>query len=81
MRERFKRVTETLGFEQTVDIQELIYHDENRAALAGWLNEHGWRATAQNSWDEMRRVGRWVDGVPMADDKDAFAEFVTAERL
>jgi methyltransferase (TIGR00027 family) len=81
MRERFKRVTETLGFKQTVDIQELIYHDENRAALAGWLNDHGWRATAQNSGDEMRRVGRWIDGVPMADDKDAFAEFVTAERL
>jgi hypothetical protein len=28
----------------------------------------------------MRRLGRWVDGVPMADDKDAFADFVTAER-
>ncbi|CFS39760.1 Conserved protein of uncharacterised function. Possible S-adenosylmethionine-dependent methyltransferase [Mycobacterium tuberculosis] len=29
----------------------------------------------------MRRVGRWVEGVPMADDPTAFAEFVTAERL
>jgi hypothetical protein len=29
----------------------------------------------------MQRVGRWVDGVPMADDKQAFSEFVTAERL
>jgi methyltransferase (TIGR00027 family) len=81
MRERFKKVTDALGFEQTVDIQELIYHDEHRAALAGWLNDRGWRASVQNSVDEMRRVGRWVDGVPMADDKDAFAEFVTAERL
>jgi methyltransferase (TIGR00027 family) len=81
MRERFKKVTDALGFEQTVDIQELIYHDEHRAPLAGWLNDRGWRASVQNSVDEMRRVGRWVDGVPMADDKDAFAEFVTAERL
>ena len=46
-----------------------------------WLNTHGWQATPHNSRDEMRRAGRWVDGVPMADDKDAFAEFVTAERL
>ncbi len=81
MRERFKKVAETLGLEQTVDVQELIYHDADRAAVAEWLDEHGWRATAQNASDEMRRVGRWVDGVPMADDKQAFSEFVTAERL
>ncbi|QNI09223.1 class I SAM-dependent methyltransferase [Mycobacterium kubicae] len=81
MRERFRKVAETLGLEQTVDVQELIYHDPDRAALADWLNSHGWRATAQNATDEMRRVGRWVDGVPMADDKQAFSEFVTAERL
>ncbi|ORB87570.1 SAM-dependent methyltransferase [Mycobacterium kansasii] len=81
MRERFKKVAETLGLEETVDVQELIYHDPSRANVADWLNEHGWRATAQNAGDEMRRVGRWVDGVPMADDKDAFSEFVTAERL
>src|ERR1700756_1426475 len=64
MRERFKQVTDALGFEQTVDIQELIYYDEHRAPLAGWLNDRGWRASVQNSVDEMRRVGRWVDGVP-----------------
>jgi methyltransferase (TIGR00027 family) len=81
MRERFRKVAETLGFEETVDVQELIYHDEDRAVVADWLNTHGWRATAQNSRDEMQRVGRWIDGVPMADDKQAFSEFVTAERL
>jgi methyltransferase (TIGR00027 family) len=80
MRERFKKVAETLGMEQTVDVQELIYHDADRAAVADWLNSNGWRATAQNSSDEMRRMGRWVEGVPMADDKKAFSEFVTAER-
>ena len=81
MRDRFQRVADELGIERTVDIQDLIYHDENRAVVADWLNEHGWRATAQNSGDEMRRLDRWVDGVPMADDKQAFAQFVTAERL
>jgi methyltransferase (TIGR00027 family) len=81
MRERFKKVADTLGIEQTVDVQELIYHDEHRAPVGDWLNDHGWRATAQAAPDEMRRVGRWVDEVPMADEKDAFSEFVTAERL
>jgi methyltransferase (TIGR00027 family) len=81
MREQFKKVAETLGFEETVDMQELMYHDENRAVLGDWLNDHGWRATAQSAPDEMRRVGRWVDGVPLGDDNDAFAEFVSAERL
>jgi methyltransferase (TIGR00027 family) len=81
MRERFKNVADQLGFEQTVDVQELIYHDEHRAVLADWLNEHGWRASAQSAPDEMRRLGRWIDSLPMADDKDAFAELVTAERL
>jgi methyltransferase (TIGR00027 family) len=80
MRERFQKVADQLGLEQTVDVQDLIYHDENRADVADWLGEHGWKATAQNSGDEMRRLGRWVEGVPMADDKDAFAQFVTAER-
>jgi methyltransferase (TIGR00027 family) len=80
MRDRFDRITAQLGIERTVDIQELIYHDEDRADVADWLNEHGWRATGQNSGDEMRRLGRWVEGVPMADDKDAFSDFVTAEK-
>jgi methyltransferase (TIGR00027 family) len=80
MRERFQKVADQLGFEQTVDVQDLVYHDENRADVADWLNGNGWRATAQNSGDVMRRFDRWVDGVPMADDRDAFAQFVTAER-
>ncbi|MCV7231979.1 class I SAM-dependent methyltransferase [Mycobacterium branderi] len=80
MRERFQKVADQLGLEQTVDVQDLIYHDENRAVVADWLADHGWKVTAQNSGDEMRRLGRWVEGVPMADDKDAFAQFVTAHR-
>lgn len=80
MRDRFQKVADQLGFEQTVDVGELIYHDDDRADVAQWLGEHGWRATAQNSGDEMRRLDRWVEGVPMGDDKDAFAQFVTAQR-
>jgi methyltransferase (TIGR00027 family) len=79
MADRFKKVAEQIGLEQTVDVQDLIYHDENRAAVTEWLNGHGWTATAQHSLEEMRRLGRWTD-VPMSDDADAFAEFVTAVR-
>jgi len=81
MRDRLQRVADKLGIQRTVDIQDLIYHDDDRADVADWLNDHGWRATAQNSGDEMRRLDRWVEGVPSGDDRDAFSQFVTAERL
>jgi methyltransferase (TIGR00027 family) len=81
MRERLDRVAAKLGIERNVDIQDLIYHDADRADVATWLNDHGWLATAQNSDDEMRRLNRWVEGVPSADDKEAFSQFVTAERI
>jgi methyltransferase (TIGR00027 family) len=80
MRDRLQRVADELGIQRTVDIQDLIYHDDDRADVAAWLNDHGWRATAQYSDDEMRRLDRWVADVPMGDDRDAFAKFVTAER-
>ncbi|WP_343574998.1 class I SAM-dependent methyltransferase [Mycobacterium sp.] len=80
MRERLDRVAAALGIERNIDIQDLIYHDDDRADVATWLNEHGWRADAQNSDDEMRRLNRWVEGVPSADDGQAFSQFVTAER-
>lgn len=76
---RFKKITDMIGLAQTVDIQDLIYHDEDRAALRAWLDEHGWRATAQPSTAEMRRLNRWVE-VPAGDDADAFSDFVTAVR-
>ncbi|MEZ0365546.1 class I SAM-dependent methyltransferase [Mycobacterium sp. pUA109] len=80
MRERFKKTAEQLGIAQPVDFADLTYNDPDRAAVADWLNGHGWRATAQHSQDEMRRLGRWLE-VPMGDDKDAFSEFVTASKL
>ncbi|MDP7730859.1 MULTISPECIES: class I SAM-dependent methyltransferase [Mycobacterium] len=80
MRARFKKIAEQIGLEETIDVGELMYRDEHRASVADWLNNHGWRAVAVSSGDEMHRLGRWVAEVPMADDKDAFSEFVTAER-
>src|SRR6185312_12882517 len=81
MRERFKKVAEEIGLEESIDVGELMYRDDHRADVADWLNNHGWRAHAQPAPDEMRRLGRWIENVPLADDKDAFSDFVTAERL
>lgn len=81
VRERLKKVADEIGIEQSVDIGELMYRDDDRADVTEWLDEHGWRAHSQASTDEMRRLGRWVEGVPLADDKDAFSDFVVAERL
>lgn len=86
MWERFRKVADDLGLEQTVNVQDLIYQDENRAVVRDWLDEHGWRADATDSPAEMRRLHRWVDvptGLPdPLDDAvmDGFAQFVTAVR-
>lgn len=82
MQQRFKKLADELGIQQTVDVQDLIYHDEQRAVVRDWLNDHGWRATGQPAADEMRRLGRWVDVVlgSQDTDKDTLAEFVTAIR-
>ncbi|QLL08128.1 class I SAM-dependent methyltransferase [Mycobacterium vicinigordonae] len=69
-----------LGFEPTEDLSALVYAGHERAVVTEWLDEHGWQATAQHSPDVMRRHGRWVDDVPLADDRDAFADFVIAHR-
>jgi methyltransferase (TIGR00027 family) len=81
MRERFRKVADEIGLEETIDVGELMYRDDHRANVADWLDKHGWRARAQRSTDEMRRLGRWIENVPLADDKDAFSDFVVAERL
>lgn len=77
-RERFQRVTEILDVPEGPDIGDLVYHDEHRAELVGWLNGHGWRASGVRSLDEMARLGRGVVGDEV--DEDAFSTFVTAER-
>jgi len=79
MRERFERFADELGLERAIDIQNLTYNDPERADVAEWLDEHGWRSSSVPSTEEMRRLNRWVE-VPMGDDKDAFATFVVAEK-
>jgi methyltransferase (TIGR00027 family) len=79
MQERFQRISDELGIEREFDVAELMYNDPDRADVAEWLGEHGWRAKTVASQDEMRRLGRFVQ---LADaDDEAFATFVTAERL
>ncbi|WP_099025418.1 class I SAM-dependent methyltransferase [Mycolicibacterium palauense] len=85
MRERFARVADEFGIEQTVDVSDLIYHDPERADVAEWLAAHGWTSTSVRSTDEMRRLGRYtLDAAPdvPADIRadDAFSEFVVATR-
>lgn len=81
MQERFERVAAILEIERPdIDIADLVYNDPDRAELDEWLDAHGWQATATPATDEMRRLDRWVDGVPMSDDEDVFSHFVVAER-
>ena len=78
-REKFERIAAQFGMEDTLDVAELMYNDPDRADVADWLNRTGWTATAVTSRDEMRRLGRYVE---LADaDDDAFATFVTAEKV
>ncbi len=79
MQERFGKIADELGIEREFDIQELMYNDPDRADVAEWLSAHGWRAEAITSQDEMRRLDRHVE-FDIVDD-DAFATFVTAEKL
>lgn len=78
MRERFASLTAQFGV-QPMDITELTYEDPDRADVAEWLAEHGWRSGALSSNDEMRRLGRFVE---IADsDGQSFSTFVTGERV
>jgi len=78
MRERFASLTAQFGV-QPMDITELTYEDPDRADVAEWLAEHGWRSGAQSSNDEMRRLGRFVEIVDS--DGQSFSTFVTGERV
>jgi methyltransferase (TIGR00027 family) len=78
MRERFERISAQLGIPQTVDVQDLMYDDPERADVGNWLTEHQWHATAEPSREVQRRLGRHV--ALQIDDDDAFAMFVTGER-
>jgi methyltransferase (TIGR00027 family) len=78
MRERFERIRDQLGFEDSVDVADLMYDDPDRADVGGWLNAHGWAATTVHALDVQRQLGRPVE--VEVDDLDAFASFVTARK-
>lgn len=78
MKERFAALTAQLDVDP-IDITELTYEDPDRADVAVWLAEHGWRSDAVASTDEMRRLGRHVE-IPDSDGK-SFSTFVTGEKV
>lgn len=75
MRERFGRLAAQFGVDDTLDVGELTYEDPDRADVAVWLDEHGWKSEAVTSQDEMRRLGRAVEMVDTGDD--SFSTFVS----
>jgi O-methyltransferase involved in polyketide biosynthesis len=44
MWERFGRIVEQFGVDDTLDVGELTYEDPDRADVAAWLDAHGWRS-------------------------------------
>ncbi len=78
MRERFARLANQFGIDDTIDVGELTYEDPDRADVAVWLAERGWQSKGIASQDEMRRLGRAVELVDT--DGDSFSTFVTAEK-
>ena len=80
MRERFEKMTDQLGLDRSVDIQELTYNDPHRANLVEWLTAHGWSATGTGSADEMKRLDRWTD-VPALQETDSYSTYVIAQRI
>jgi methyltransferase (TIGR00027 family) len=60
-RQRTARLREQLGLD--LDVDTLIYTDDDRADAAQWLLGHGWRVDAVPSSEEMARLGR-----PATDD-------------
>jgi methyltransferase (TIGR00027 family) len=78
MRDRFEKFAGQLGVERTVNVQDLMYDDPDRADVAGWLDSRGWTSISVTSQDEMQRLGRWVQ-IGDVDEK-AYSTFVTAEK-
>jgi len=74
MRDRFQNLATQFGVDQTLDVQELMYDDPNRANVATWLDDHGWTTSTVASASEMRRLGRFVS-FEEADD-DSFSSFM-----
>jgi methyltransferase (TIGR00027 family) len=57
-RERTARMRSRLGLD--VDVETLVYHDDNRADAGQWLRQHGWQVSEVGGSNEMARLGRAV---------------------
>ena len=55
-RERTAQLRERLGLD--LDVDALMYTDDERADAADWLDRHGWRVDTVPSGEEMARLGR-----------------------
>jgi len=55
-RERTAQLRERLGLD--LDVDTLMYIDDERADAAEWLADHGWRVDAVPSAEQMKRLGR-----------------------
>lgn len=75
-RERRARMRQRLGLD--VDIEALVYHEENRADAVDLLTCHGWRVEAVDSSEERARLGRPVPE-DLADQTTS-TTLLTAER-
>ena len=75
---RFETLRNATGLPDGGDVRNLTYDDPERADVADWLSEHGWRATAISARDVRLRLGR-TSGLPVKQDA-TFARFVTALR-
>ncbi|PQM46025.1 Putative S-adenosyl-L-methionine-dependent methyltransferase [Mycobacterium talmoniae] len=43
-----------------VNVESLVYHEDDRADAASLLDQHGWHVQAVDSRDEAARLGRAV---------------------
>ncbi|GAT00266.1 methyltransferase [Mycolicibacterium fortuitum subsp. acetamidolyticum] len=64
-RARGEQMRASLGLD--IDVDALMYTDDQRADAAEWLAAHGWDVDAVASVDEMARLGRGADADELAE--------------
>ena len=64
-RARGEQMRASLGLD--IDVDALMYTDDQRADAAEWLAVHGWDVDAVASVDEMARLGRGADADELAE--------------
>ena len=70
-RERAAGLQKRLGLDIDIDIDTLVYTDDDRADAGEWLTRHGWQVEAVASRDEMVRLGRPVTDAHIDEGMDS----------